>query len=430
MTYIIGLLAIVFLAYGYLQSAKINTYGSYVWSVIFFVCVGTVLLFTSLISILIWLAKRNEKRLYSGTRLIPVSQLYHRYRGNVGVLSTISITTTVALCAVLALCGIYNKNAQIAHQYRPFSVEYIGSSQADKVFNGVLDNHSEIKIKSKTVLNPIIIKTQGSYSGGSYLVLPESELLAADAAQNSSRKVSLKNDGECYFVQNKSGSKDVIGKSIKLNYLNTQSALTVAGTDTDYYVAFDNFEQTLVVKDDLYNKMKKDSSLKRYEITGIELQNDSAAGNFVSELQKKMPQASNMMSYNEEINSLNKIMGIMLFIGIFIGLLFLTASCSILYFKTAMEAHEDKEKFATLIKIGISGKQLRSGIAKELAVIFGAPFAVAAVNTLVATVPMKNVMEINGIMGAYGVIVLVYALLYGIYYLVSVGKYIKTVTNE
>ena len=68
----------------------------------------------------------------------------------------------------------------------------------------------------------------------------------------------------------------------------------------------------------------------------------------------------------------------------FIGLLFITATGSIIYFRISMEAQEDKNKFIALRKIGVSQKEIAGAISKELIILFGLPLLVAAANSYAA----------------------------------------------
>jgi putative ABC transport system permease protein len=66
-------------------------------------------------------------------------------------------------------------------------------------------------------------------------------------------------------------------------------------------------------------------------------------------------------------------------------------------------------------------------VAKELAIVFGAPLAVAALNTFVASYPLVHLAGLN-MKDIFLLMLAVYALLYGLYYLLTLNKYVKTVT--
>lgn len=52
--------------------------------------------------------------------------------------------------------------------------------------------------------------------------------------------------------------------------------------------------------------------------------------------------------------------GLMMFSGIFLGLVFLLATGSIIYFKQLTEAHADRERYIVLRKLGVTKTEMKS----------------------------------------------------------------------
>ena len=52
--------------------------------------------------------------------------------------------------------------------------------------------------------------------------------------------------------------------------------------------------------------------------------------------------------------------GGILFLGIFLGLLFLMGAAMIIYYKQISEGYEDKERFEIMQKVGMSHKEVKS----------------------------------------------------------------------
>ena len=137
------------------------------------------------------------------------------------------------------------------------------------------------------------------------------------------------------------------------------------------------------------------------------MKNDFKAGDFVKELNQNLPRNNDVLTFYKHYEEGFKLLGMMAFIGLFIVVLFLTATGSIIYFKMNMEAREDKSKFVTLSKIGVSKKEIRSGVAKELLILFGAPFLLAIANTYPATA-LGDMISLN-MTKSYIIISLLYA---------------------
>lgn len=88
------------------------------------------------------------------------------------------------------------------------------------------------------------------------------------------------------------------------------------------------------------------------------------------------------------------------------------------------EAKQDKTKFIILRKIGGSKKEITGSVAKELMILFG----IAVGNFYAASIPIGKAMGFK-ITREYLIIVLIYAIFYGIYYLITLKSYVKTVSE-
>ncbi|MBW9152944.1 FtsX-like permease family protein [Clostridium estertheticum] len=434
LTLIISILSIVLLGYGYYMAIR-NLADNILLApiVVLLVVIGTILFFTSFTSLIIYISKKNEKSLFKGTKLIYISQLYYRYKGNVGTLSVIAITTSVALCATIFCFGFFNKVEGSSRNYRPFSIEYAnGTNNTDKIFENTIKNHKEISVVYKDNMEFFKVKTKDFLLGShEFLVLNESKFNEINSHEKSGIKTNLKNDKECYFFQlsNVVPNKNIIGKDVSLGVGGSDYNLKITDTDMKCFIAIDDSKPTFIVKDSVYSQIKSTISKENtYKVTGYMLNNDFLSENFIKDLKNVIPQETKLLTFYEHFTESMKIMGILAFIGAFIGLIFVTATGSIIYFKMCMEASEDKNKFIILKNIGASKAEITKAISKELMILFGVPFVVATINTFAASIPIGQIFAVN-ITKEFIIIILIYAVLYSIYYLITLKAYIKIVSN-
>lgn len=73
-----------------------------------------------------------------------------------------------------------------------------------------------------------------------------------------------------------------------------------------------------------------------------------------------------------------------LFLGLFLGALFLMATVLIIYYKQISEGYEDKERFAILEKVGMSQQQVRSAIRSQVRAVFFLPLLGAVIHLAAA----------------------------------------------
>lgn len=434
-TIIIGIVSVGLIAYSYYLAIK-RLPSNIILSpeVVIFTIVGSILLITCTVSFLIYMSRKNEKRLFSGTKLISTSQLYYRYRGNVGTLGVIAITTTIALSALITCLGSYDKAEENSRYMRPYSIEYFNNTDSiDKTFNNTLSDHKEVSVKYKDSFDLLDITAKDPFGNGDsdFYVINESEFNKINNHESVNRKISLNSDKDCYFVQVSpngfTAEKSAIGKEISLSNGNKQFNVKIVDTDNKVFIAMDHFKATLVIKDTVYNDLKTQLNKDKItNVTGYLLKNDITSKNFLEDLKVKIPSDNNLLTFYDHFMDGLKLLGMMAFIGLFIGLLFITATGSIIYFKMSMEAKEDRSKFITLSKIGVSKKEIKGAVAKQLLVLFGVPFVIAVTNSYAATISLGKMLSFK-LGKEFAVIILVYALLFSIYYFLTLNTYTKTV---
>ena len=79
----------------------------------------------------------------------------------------------------------------------------------------------------------------------------------------------------------------------------------------------------------------------------------------------------------EEYYSMN---GGFLFLGVFLGILFLAAAVLIIYYKQISEGYEDRQRFQIMQKVGLERQQIKKSINGQILVVFFLPLLAAAVH--------------------------------------------------
>lgn len=87
--------------------------------------------------------------------------------------------------------------------------------------------------------------------------------------------------------------------------------------------------------------------------------------------------------------------GPILFVGLFIGVVFFVSAGSFLYFRLYMDLDEDKQKFSSIAKMGLTVKELKKVLTRQTAILFFAPIIVALIHGAVALTALSNLFEFN-----------------------------------
>ncbi|MNC27485.1 ABC transporter permease protein YxdM [compost metagenome] len=84
---------------------------------------------------------------------------------------------------------------------------------------------------------------------------------------------------------------------------------------------------------------------------------------------------------------------LMLFVGLFISCVFFVASGSFLYFRLFSDLNDDKQKYRSITKVGLTDKELEKVTTLQLALLFFVPLAVSLIHSSVALYALHNLFH-------------------------------------
>lgn len=131
--------------------------------------------------------------------------------------------------------------------------------------------------------------------------------------------------------------------------------------------------------------------------------------------------------------SFKNLNGSFMFIGIFLGLIFLLTTVVIIYYKQITEGYEDVKQYRIMQKIGLEDRKLRQVIRWQVLSMFFMPLGVAIIHTLVSTRMTNQILLIFGIMDTtyiylcLFVTIALFGLIYFVIFTVTSKQYYKIV---
>lgn len=84
-----------------------------------------------------------------------------------------------------------------------------------------------------------------------------------------------------------------------------------------------------------------------------------------------------------------------MFVGLFIGIVFFVSAGSFLYFRLYTDLDDDKEKFTAINKIGLTIKEMKKVISKQMMILFFTPIIVAIIHGAVALTALSHMFDYN-----------------------------------
>lgn len=411
----------------------------YAIPIIFAIIAGTYILFNNIVILLVRLLKRNKRFYYNRINLLVTSQILYKMKNNAAMLAIIATLSAVTITAV-GTAYVYYKTADlIVNEASPFSFTHLSSNEdINKKVLDIMKRHSENKLVGYTDFTFIEASVQLSINDRpvnrkaeslKVQLLPLSQYNSAVELLGSGPPVSLSGNNECILggfnlpanYENKPADRHV---TVQLSGGGTK--LKVASLINHSMLGYNIPSNFIVVTDSTYREL----SLKTADIVkarGYVVENQLNSKALSAELRKLFPQLLDLGSYYEIHTILHSVAGVIMFVGIFIGVTFMLATGSIIYYKQLIEANEDKSKYATLRKIGITEREIRLSISRQLLIIFGMPLIAGICHGSVALHTVQLTLKQN-IIQYFNVVMIIYIAAYAVFYILTLNSYIKTVS--
>ena len=140
--------------------------------------------------------------------------------------------------------------------------------------------------------------------------------------------------------------------------------------------------------------------------------------------------------YQSNLDEFYQIYGGFLFLGLFLGILFLMITVLIIFYKQISEGYDDKERFSIMEKVGMSNDEVKATIRSQVRTVFFLPILMAAIHVGMAFPMIKRLLSLFGLSntalfaGCMAGTILVFALIYLLVFLKTSKTYYKIVGEQ
>ncbi|MFC4597829.1 FtsX-like permease family protein [Cohnella hongkongensis] len=402
------------------------------------VIVGTYFLFTQLSVYVIHKARRKRSFFWRGTNMLFLSDLAYRMKDNARTFFMVAILSTVAFSAIGSLVGFRTLMTNALIEENPFAIEYTPasprgetSSDAEGTPVDADQEKTELAAIEQTLRNESIEyrKFQVSMSSQmrsdsekSVVVVKASEFNAVAEAAGE-KPVELQSDESMLiYYANPSLSGHPVPSAEKAVLEAGAVELNPSGVQSSVMLPI--FEPYYVVSDEKYEQLEHPSVQRFYAFDVDEWRKTKKAGETLEQQLKES--RSQFVSVAYELYLVNQSFGIILFIGLFIGAVFFVASGSFLYFRLYADLPDDRAKFKSIAKLGLTERELSGIVTKQLMLLFFVPIVVALVHGAVALTSMQNMLGTSLMTTSLSVLG-TFLLIQIAYFLLIRARYVKEV---
>ena len=421
------IVGVLFLGAGYVVAMLVDNPGMAVavyFLAVFAVIIGTYCLFTSVSIAVLKALRRNKRYYYKAKHFISVSGMLYRMKRNAVGLANICILCTMVMVMVSGTLSLYLGSEEQVNTFCPADVvvetTYYASSTEDHVYNEetgeetieyhtpydaaamdawfedyfaahkltpssakAVEYYTFTAVDSEDHVSLVTAVTAETYAQLTGEAAPELAPGEALAHVPSGYKFGdglnfLDKDGNTLSIQFV-GEAQLSSAQVELNTAilsqsedddivlvvpDTAALLElVAGQENGSYVwrgqyDFDASDEALAAMvDDYFAASSEGDGVDAgyYDVLRIDLRSET----------------------ERDVYGLS---GGFLFLGVFLGIVFLMATVLIIYYKQVSEGYEDNARFEIMRKVGLSEREARRAIRSQILTVFFMPILVAAIH--------------------------------------------------
>lgn len=431
---------------------------------LFLVVCGTVLFIFAFLPFLLDKDRQNADRFYTPDRIILIPGFIYRIRSGARTLIMLTLLSAAALTvsSVMAL-SLYYPVAALSRitpseiEFRVTEKDEISEARAlvmryasDPGAASFLetDIYTVSSGSPESLLPPeySLGTAQENFKSGETLRDPGFEcislsshraLLLAQGRKKAAEQLPTLKDDECILIRYEPDrdSSSEAGRTYSLQLDSEEIPVTVKETSMDNSVSFANSVGTLIVSDNLFQKISGADLPCRsiLSINGNGVKNNERLYSALDQLLDGSPYLQGHSHRQRELLSVNS--STFLLIG-FLVVLFFIASGSILYFNNLTAVSDSKSDYRILWKMGYSRKRIRRIIRRQVLVFFAIPFLFGLVDCMFASLVYKKALMQN-LLGNSPLLylpvllaVLLTGVIYLIYWLITVRACCRAVFTD
>lgn len=435
------------------------------------VMAGTYLLFTAGSIVILKFLRRRKSFYYRTGNFISISGMLYRMKQNAIGLASICILSTGVLLMIAMTVSIYFGMNDIMLNRYPYDVDMSVTSISEEECQTAIEAFEKAiadnKVPVEKSVEEIYLDIVCSKNGDQILIKPANTIRNSDSVLvlsllNQAEYERLTgisanlNDGEIFAwypsaVQKDSVTVDETEFTVK-KWLD-KNPLTCgedAVSDNAVLVVTDeDFKKFDEMCTEMYKGVSsapagEDLTLHLgLDITGSETDKidfGTPVMEVVKDLKKNGGLSENSWITSgirqQEYESYYADNGSLLFIGIFLGSLFLMGTAMIIYYKQISEGYEDQKRFEIMQKVGLSRREVRSSVRRQILMVFFLPLLMAMLHITMAFPMIRRMLLLFGMtntklfIGCTAGTVLIFAVVYGLIYLMTARSYYHIVERK
>lgn len=420
------------------------------FAAVILVIIGTYCLFVTGITALLKLMRRNKSYYYQTRHFISLSGMMYRMKQNAVGLANICILSTMVLAMVSATVSMYVGMEDVLHTRYPNEIninDKVNTAESAAVVDETVRemlSQSGLEVENRKAyrylsfaavqdVDTFTLRQASPYGTANMMNLcfiPLSDFTAAFEMEvelapgealvfsnrNPYREDNLTVSDHTYAVQ--SGDDRFMDFQVSGAF-----NMDIVGT---YYVVVPDWadvEAMDALQTKAYGEQRSQPRrVVSFDLGGTKEQRVALGTELSSELTKRGFSGSvESRSFNEKF--FFAMYGGLLYLGVFLGVLFLMATVLIMYYKQISEGYDDQRRFLIMRQVGLSRKQIRGSIRSQILLMFFLPLLVACIHIAFAFPFITRILAVFNLtnVGLFALFTLAGIAVFGLFYAAMYG---------
>lgn len=422
------------------------------------VIIGTNFLYKAGSIALLKVLRKNKKYYYKANHFISVSGMIYRMKRNAEGLANICILSTMVIVMLSTTVSLYVGFEDIIRNQFPYNIIISSGSasddQVEKIEKAIREKTEFFNVKAKNII---------SYRYAEFVTSQENERFIIDNSRNNMAdnialltvmdldQYNLLADtseslapGQAfvYTVKGKlpEDELDLNGYKLKIKrQLDSFSAESTIDSvlSRSYVIVVDSAETIKAIDKALNDGNEEKLDLAYYYGFDLDADKDTQMNLIYAlneEIRKIVPHNYFVDGVAVSREFFYVVYGGLLYLGIFLGLLFIMETVLIIYYKQITEGYDDKERYEIMQKVGMSRAEVKKTVKSQVLTVFFLPLATAVIHLAFAfkvitkLLAVLNFTNVGLYAGCSAATVVIFAVFYIAVYAVTARSYYKIVS--
>ncbi|MED0876635.1 ABC transporter permease [Bacillus mobilis] len=402
---LLSLLSLISIAFGYILVFRFIPSHSFILlgTGVLLVIIGTYFLYTQCSVYILYLAKRSESFFLKRTNILTFSELIYRMKDNATMFFIVSIVSAVAFTAIGTTAALGNK--ELVRMTNPYTFLYIAPEK-----DNMIDKHLSIIKKHLSDANiPYrMASSLNKYTESNVNVMKLSEYNGLARALGYQQETIEKED-EVLLIPGRVSQKQEFKngdykKNIEVIQGDWTKTFRVKKAGENLVLPHDTESIYITVQDHVYDEIPISSDQD-------DISNQNRTYGFVVDDWMKTKEISNQLNSIFEKNvsngdfyfksltldllSAKQTNGLLLMASVLVGIVFFTFAASFIYFRLYTDLDRDQQQYKMISKMGLSKREVKKVVTRQLLLMFFLPIIVAVIHTVVAYTALQQLVDFS-----------------------------------